>query len=97
MAQSHESHVGYHDGICTLCGERSTAFWVGDVATIGVCEPCALDKLPRLIADALTSDHRDRFIAAARRIETAFAWGVVDRLGRKVATIQQRGQAVSEN
>ncbi len=42
-------------GKCFVCGNKPDAFWVGH-AEVFVCRECAINVLPKLIADALTND-----------------------------------------
>lgn len=39
-------------GHCTLCGDDSTACWVGTNGAVEVCPSCATGVLPALTADA---------------------------------------------
>jgi hypothetical protein len=45
----------YPDAKCSICGSHPTAMWRG-VSDVFICPGCAVDVLPRLIADALTPD-----------------------------------------
>jgi len=39
-------------GNCTICGANSEAFWDGAGGIVEVCQQCAIETLPALIADA---------------------------------------------
>jgi len=41
-----------HVESCCLCGKKSTAYWRGE-KWIGICRWCAIDDLPKLMADAV--------------------------------------------
>ncbi|MGE0755768.1 MAG: hypothetical protein AB7F89_00640 [Pirellulaceae bacterium] len=55
MAGITETHYGEHDPHCTLCRRPAAAFWTPPDGTRGVsvCRACAVEHLPRLIADAV--------------------------------------------
>lgn len=45
---------------CFFCGGsrgRASAYWCARERYIGICRECALDDLPRLMADALVGGH----------------------------------------
>jgi hypothetical protein len=42
----------YSNESCNVCGEPADAQWAGH-ESIGICEACAINVLPRLIADAV--------------------------------------------
>ncbi len=44
---------------CFNCGHPAAALWRGHTP-VAVCRPCALDTLPRLLADALVGTHPRR-------------------------------------
>jgi len=46
-----------HNESCTLCEKKSVAYWMGLGTTIHVCQDCALNILPALIADAIVGTH----------------------------------------
>lgn len=45
----------YPDAKCNICGHEAAAMWNGE-KDIFICPHCAVDVLPRLIADAILSD-----------------------------------------
>lgn len=47
------------DDKCAFCDRKPTAYWHGINANISVCESCAVDILPRLIADAINIEAHD--------------------------------------
>ena len=73
---------------CRLCGnDHPAAMWRGEM-DIFVCTTCAIDVLPRLIADAVVSDHADftSVLEDKNRIDKAFWEAVACRalsLGRR--------------
>lgn len=75
---------------CFHCGKReSRAMWSGWQEHLYVCEFCALDILPRLLADALSVSADNPIDAFSRALEQAkgrFWYAVASRLaseGRK--------------
>jgi hypothetical protein len=62
---------------CCLCGEPPSAYWRGEVV-IAVCSRCAVEVLPKLIADAIVGPHCGhktvipRLVEAGRRAAAAF-------------------------
>ena len=61
-----------HD--CTLCGQRASAVWSDDGA-VYVCHQCAVDRLPALIADAISldsADPRGRAVSVWRQVEATY-------------------------
>ncbi len=45
---------------CFYCGETANATWHGCGENVNVCRQCAIDHLPRLIADAIFLPNRQR-------------------------------------
>lgn len=56
MRLSNQPGDHYSGATCTICSRRATAMWSGVGGEIFVCQCCALDTLPRLIADAVIAD-----------------------------------------
>jgi hypothetical protein len=59
-------------GKCSFCGAESRSYWWKGGGVFEVCESCALDKLPLLIADATGYRLKDQ-----QQAEAAF-----DRIGK---------------
>ena len=58
---------------CSICGQPAASAWHGENATIAVCSVCAIDALPKLIADALYLAHTqpaDRARSMVRQVES---------------------------
>ena len=51
---------------CAVCGESATALWHG-AKPIAICETCAVDVLPTLIADAIFLPNDVRSVDQAQR------------------------------
>jgi hypothetical protein len=45
--------------VCSFCGEPHASAWWRGHQTISVCRKCAVEDLPRLLADALAGEHAD--------------------------------------
>lgn len=44
------------EGKCAFCDQPSAAYWMGrELKPLEICRICALDKLPLLIADAVST------------------------------------------
>ena len=54
-----------HDekGKCFACGEKPDAFWKGQ-ETVNVCQSCAIEILPKLLADSVIANIPIRKIAS---------------------------------
>jgi hypothetical protein len=47
-------------GTCTFCGEPdASAYWRCAVHDVATCRRCAVETLPKLIADAVVGEHGD--------------------------------------
>lgn len=63
--------------VCCVCGEQPAAYWRGE-RVVAVCATCAVEVLPKLIADAVvgpTCGHKTviaRLREAERRAKAAF-------------------------
>lgn len=71
----------YADAKCSICGGEPNAMW-GGREPIFVCRTCALEILPRLIADAIIDDYRnyEHFLIYRRKAKTSFLEGVTKAL-----------------
>jgi len=49
---------------CFHCGAPFNAMWQGSEGILYVCTPCAVDVLPRLIADAVVDVHKSHAAAS---------------------------------
>jgi hypothetical protein len=78
---SEEEQDLYPDSKCSICGAEPSAMWGGQ-EPIFVCRNCALDVLPRLIADALIDDYRndEHFSKYRQRAKMVFSRSVVAAL-----------------
>jgi len=58
---------------CIICGSPAAAVWVGE-ETVAVCKRCALEILPKLIADAVLNSlgDIDRFISSLEETQAVF-------------------------
>jgi hypothetical protein len=46
---------------CSFCGKpNATASWQGTLVNVSCCRECAVDVLPRLMADAFVGEHGHR-------------------------------------
>ena len=54
---------------CHLCGAVAHAFWQGD-QRISVCQTCAIDILPALLADAIRFGTTNRSQSTFRTLDT---------------------------
>ncbi len=65
----------FPDAKCDICGHNATAMWSGK-ESIFICRRCAVDVLPRLIADAILSDVQvrdySRLLQAVEKAKSAF-------------------------
>lgn len=52
--EGEEGEIIFPRGTCVFCGKRADAVWWGNGYT-RVCKQCAVDILPRLIADAMVN------------------------------------------
>lgn len=52
---------GYFKGRCVLCGGEPQAYWHRKGDMIFICRQCALNDLPRLIADAVMNNAPSSF------------------------------------
>jgi len=67
---------------CAFCDNHPVAYWHLGTSDLKVCSTCAVDLLPRLIADAIAADGGvddvrfvNRLHDALQRIENAFWYG----------------------
>lgn len=71
--------LGDDVGRCSFCGERhATAFWQ-DWRTVSCCRRCAVEVLPKLMADAVVGEHGSQpgMVGTVRRyldLATATFW-----------------------
>ena len=64
---------------CTICDKTADAMWSGMRGDVFICAHCAINTLPRLIADAFFSDVRRRLREPVQHdIERAFYRGLCD-------------------
>lgn len=83
-------------GKCDLCGEpASNAYWEGSGITLEVCEGCAVNILPRIIADAVTltgaGDH-NRSKVVLMQVERQF-WRALAFRQMREAEIRRQARA----
>ena len=70
---------------CSLCGGKSVAVWhVGASPPLDVCESCAIDVLPRLIADAVHARAPHEYKQAIQNVERAFWEAAAIRIWREL-------------
>lgn len=70
---------------CDVCGEPADAAWYGK-ANIHVCQECAINALPKLIADAIEaksneSNEVSRFARFGRQMLQSYFRGVAVAVG----------------
>jgi hypothetical protein len=56
MIDKSDTECPYSGMACSICGKMSSAVWSGET-TIFVCSECAVNILPALIADAVSTSH----------------------------------------
>ena len=66
---------------CSLCHEPAVAQW-HDKGTIGLCATCAVEHIPRLLADAVDVTDTDiaQWCAALNRIQAQFLRAAQSRI-----------------
>ena len=47
---------GLNVEVCSICGRRRATAWWRGTKILSICRPCALDVLPKLLADALVGE-----------------------------------------
>jgi hypothetical protein len=73
------------EGKCHICGGLTDAYWMGLETTFEVCYVCAVEKLPLIIADAVSKGPPDSAQHALDRVSGAFWRGLWIRLAAKEA------------
>lgn len=101
MGQSEADGTTYGTGKCTICGEKATGYWHGE-GLVEVCHHCAIDVLPKLIADAIhvpRVDHRpgpwpvEAGRNALSRVKAAFWEAMSSRLAGELRRAKQHPHA----
>jgi hypothetical protein len=60
---------------CFHCGAPFNAMWQGSECILYVCTPCAVDVLPRVIADAVVDTHKNHAtdaLACGERVDAYY-------------------------
>jgi hypothetical protein len=81
-----------HAGPCFVCQNPADAVWIG-YQNVSVCRSCAVNTLPRLIADTVAAQHQAGadyrvFEETEREIVAAFWKGATASLAGKIRKAQ---------
>ncbi len=83
---------GLNVEVCSICGRRrATAWWRGQTI-LSICRPCALDVLPKLLADALVGEgpsNESQLHADAANVLRTF-WTAAKLALKRVAAVAAR-------
>ena len=77
---------GFADGTCDSCGESSTphgAVWAGNLTIIELCDRCAAQVLPVMVADAMSHAHPEQVKSLLAEIERQVWRAVAFRIARE--------------
>jgi hypothetical protein len=72
---------------CFHCGKIAQAYWAGNTSQVYVCHVCAVNILPKLIADSLdayTIEHTDRIDKVIEAIQVPFWKAITCRLTNRL-------------